>query len=321
MGIKFSNLATTTLSSSITASATSIDVTDGSVFPALSAGDFFYATLDTPPSPTEIVKVTALSGNTLTVVRAQDGTSATSHGSGDTIALRLVAAVLESLRDNAGSTYTAGSGLSLTGTTFSNTAPDQTVSLTGSGGTTVSGTYPNFTISSTSGSGTGGGSGTGSTSNTLTIVGRSITNQVSSVFNRIGTSLLTAANSLLPVALSRPGLSVVGRSTNYTITQMLNRAGQLLSSAYSLTSILKRSGSSALDMLNIFSSITQILNRAGSSVVDASSLTSVTARTGSVSIEKADLFSVDARSGGLTLGASDHAFVVVGRAQNYYIGN
>lgn len=315
MGIKFSNLATTTLSSSITASATSIDVTDGSVFPALSAGDFFYATLDTPPSATEIVKVTALSGNTLTVVRAQDGTSATSHGSGDTIALRLVAAVLESLRDNAGSTYTAGSGLSLTGTTFSNTAPDQTVSLTGSGGTTVSGSYPNFTISSTS------GSGTGSTSNTLTIVGRSITNLVSSVFNRVGTSLLTAANSLLPVALSRPGLSVVGRSTNYTITQMLNRAGQLLSSAYSLTSILKRSGSSALDMLNIFSSITQILNRAGSSVVDASSLTSVTARTGSVSIEKADLFSVDARSGGLTLGASDHAFVVVGRAQNYYIGN
>ena len=315
MGIKFSNLATTTLSSSITASATSIDVTDGSVFPALSAGDFFYATLDTPPNATEIVKVTALSGNTLTVVRAQDGTSATSHGSGDTIALRLVAAVLESLRDNAGSTYTAGSGLSLSGTTFSNTAPDQTVSLTGSGGTTVSGSYPNFTISSTS------GSGTGSTSNTLTIVGRSITNVVSSVFSRIGTSLLTAANSLLPVALSRPGLSVVGRSTNYTITQMLNRAGQLLSSAYSLTSILKRSGSSALDMLNIFSSITQILNRAGSSVVDASSLTSVTARTGSVSIEKADLFSVNARSGDLTLGASDHAFVVVGRAQNYYIGN
>ncbi len=315
MGIKFSNLATTTLSSSITASATSIDVTDGSVFPALSAGDFFYATLDTPPNATEIVKVTALSGSTLTVVRAQDGTSATSHGSGDTIALRLVAAVLESLRDNAGSTYTAGSGLSLTGTTFSNTAPDQTVSLTGSGGTTVSGNYPNFTISSTS------GSGTGSTSNTLTIVGRSITNVVSSVFSRIGTSLLTAANSLLPVALSRPGLSVVGRSTNYTITQMLNRAGQLLSSAYSLTSILKRSGSSALDMLNIFSSITQILNRAGSAVVSASSLTSVIARTGSVSIEKADLFSVDARSGDLTLGASDHAFVVVGRAQNYYIGN
>jgi hypothetical protein len=46
-------------------------------------------------------------------------------------------------------TYTAGSGITLTGTTFSNAAPDQTVSLTGSGATNVSGTYPNFTISST----------------------------------------------------------------------------------------------------------------------------------------------------------------------------
>lgn len=46
-------------------------------------------------------------------------------------------------------TYTAGTGLSLTGTVFANTAPDQTVALTGSGATTVTGTYPNFTISST----------------------------------------------------------------------------------------------------------------------------------------------------------------------------
>jgi hypothetical protein len=46
-------------------------------------------------------------------------------------------------------TYSAGTGLSLTGTTFANTAPDQTVVLTGSGATSISGTYPNFTISST----------------------------------------------------------------------------------------------------------------------------------------------------------------------------
>ena len=45
-------------------------------------------------------------------------------------------------------TYTAGTGLSLVGTTFNNTAPDQTVTLTGASATTVTGTYPNFTISS-----------------------------------------------------------------------------------------------------------------------------------------------------------------------------
>ena len=46
-------------------------------------------------------------------------------------------------------TYTAGTGLTLVGTVFSNTAPDQTVSLTGTGATTITGTYPNFTIDST----------------------------------------------------------------------------------------------------------------------------------------------------------------------------
>jgi hypothetical protein len=52
-------------------------------------------------------------------------------------------------RDDAGTTYTAGTGLSLTGTEFSNSAPDQVVGLQGTGGTTVTGTYPNFTINST----------------------------------------------------------------------------------------------------------------------------------------------------------------------------
>jgi|TARA_B110000495_G_C23023291_1_gene607473 hypothetical protein len=45
-------------------------------------------------------------------------------------------------------TYTAGTGLNLSGTEFQNTSPDQTVSLTGTGATSISGTYPNFTISS-----------------------------------------------------------------------------------------------------------------------------------------------------------------------------
>lgn len=50
-------------------------------------------------------------------------------------------------------TITAGTGISISGTypTFSvtNTAPDQVVSITGGGATSVSGSYPNFTVSST----------------------------------------------------------------------------------------------------------------------------------------------------------------------------
>jgi hypothetical protein len=47
--------------------------------------------------------------------------------------------------------YSAGAGLALTGTVFSNTAPDQVVTLTQGGATTITGTYPNFTISTLAG--------------------------------------------------------------------------------------------------------------------------------------------------------------------------
>ena len=61
----------------------------------------------------------------------------------------------DEVEDIVGGLVVGGSGISATyddaaGTlTISNDNPDQTVSLTGSGATTVSGTYPNFTISST----------------------------------------------------------------------------------------------------------------------------------------------------------------------------
>lgn len=45
--------------------------------------------------------------------------------------------------------YIPGTGIGIAGSTISNTAPDQVVSLTGSGATSVTGTYPNFTVSST----------------------------------------------------------------------------------------------------------------------------------------------------------------------------
>lgn len=45
---------------------------------------------------------------------------------------------------------TAGTGISITGVTIDNTAPDQIVSLTAGTGISTSGTYPNFTIDNTS---------------------------------------------------------------------------------------------------------------------------------------------------------------------------
>ena len=103
MAVKFTNNAATTLAAGINSSATSISVTDGSVFPSLSSGEHFYCTFDDTTN-TEIVKVTARSGNTLTVVRGQDDTTARAFSSGDKAELRVVAALLEDVKTEVTST-------------------------------------------------------------------------------------------------------------------------------------------------------------------------------------------------------------------------
>ena len=45
MGIKFANLASTTLASDVNATTTSISVTSASSFPTLGSGDYFYASI------------------------------------------------------------------------------------------------------------------------------------------------------------------------------------------------------------------------------------------------------------------------------------
>jgi len=101
MAVKFSNNASTTLASAINTTVTSITVTDASSFPTLGAGDYTYVTLDadTIPASREVVKVTAIVGNVLTVVRGQDGTSATAFDAGVAVELRLTAALLNDVAD------------------------------------------------------------------------------------------------------------------------------------------------------------------------------------------------------------------------------
>ena len=99
MAVKFTNNAKTTLASGITSSATSATVTDGSVFPSLSSGEHFYCTFDDGTN-NEIVKVTARSGNTLTIVRAADNTTARAFSSGNQAELRATAALLTDIQEN-----------------------------------------------------------------------------------------------------------------------------------------------------------------------------------------------------------------------------
>jgi hypothetical protein len=101
MAIKFTNNATATLAASISTSSTSLTVTtsQGALFPTLGAGDYFYATLTDSSNNLEIVKITARAGDTLTAVRAQEGTTARIYAAADKLELRVTAAALSNFVD------------------------------------------------------------------------------------------------------------------------------------------------------------------------------------------------------------------------------
>ena len=93
----FANNARATLASLANASATSLtlDSGQGALFPSPSGGDFFKLTLtqSCPETLWEVVKVTARSGDALTVERGQEGTSAATWPIGSKAELRLTAGV------------------------------------------------------------------------------------------------------------------------------------------------------------------------------------------------------------------------------------
>jgi len=125
MPVLFTNNASATIASSITPSATSIVVSTGQgvEFPTLTGSDYFIATLTDSSNNLEIVKVTARSGDTLTVVRAQEGTTARTYTAGSLIELRITATVLSSFIQTgtavSGTTGTFSGAVSGTTGTFS----------------------------------------------------------------------------------------------------------------------------------------------------------------------------------------------------------
>jgi hypothetical protein len=82
---KFINNGATTLAAGILDTDLSFDVVDASRLPAITGSEWFYLTLTQASTETswEIVKVTAVVGNTLTVERAQQGTVAAAWAGGD----------------------------------------------------------------------------------------------------------------------------------------------------------------------------------------------------------------------------------------------
>ena len=98
MGVQlWTNNATSTLAAPVSNVALSIQVAtgDGGLFPSPSGGDYFYASMCKVVSgvetTVEIVKCTARSADILTIVRAQESTTAQTYTTGDRLSLRMTA--------------------------------------------------------------------------------------------------------------------------------------------------------------------------------------------------------------------------------------
>ena len=95
------NNASTTLSAAISSTgATTFSVTSAASFPSVTtaSGNYFYCTLVDAVNVPEIVRVTDITGTTMTCTRAQDGTAARTFLNGATVSLRLVSAVMAELQ-------------------------------------------------------------------------------------------------------------------------------------------------------------------------------------------------------------------------------
>lgn len=95
-GLKLANNASSLLASQINTAATtlSLQAGGGALFPTLAAGEWFPVVVVDPSGNREIMRCTARSGDTLTVIRAQEGTAARSFDPGARVDLRLTAAAL-----------------------------------------------------------------------------------------------------------------------------------------------------------------------------------------------------------------------------------
>lgn len=127
----FANNASSVLASGILAADTTLTVasSDGALFPALSSGHACLVTLQDVGGNKEIVKVTARTGDVLTMVRAQEATTARDFASGSRVECRLTAGLLAALLQKNG------------GDTLSGTTTVTGVIDLGSGGSIQGGEY------------------------------------------------------------------------------------------------------------------------------------------------------------------------------------
>lgn len=219
-------------------------------------------------------------------------------------------------------THTAGTGISLTGTssnmTITNTAPDQTVSITGAGISVVTGTYPNFTITSTEVDGsttnelqTYGHSGTTSYTNTLSNSGGSFTLQaggINAISHTAGTATITATEV---DGSTTNELQTYGHAGTTTYTNTLSGGGGSWSiTGAGIAAISQTGGAITVTATEVDGSISNegILG-VGAGGASSSTITTTTSTGNAVTINAAGILAISestsANGGSITLTATE----------------
>lgn len=118
----------TTLASGLSSGATSMSLTSATGLPTLSGSDYYHLTLDDGVGAIEIVKVTARTGTTCTIVRAQESTTDQTWASGVVASLRPTANSFALKADLADPTFTGTvalpTGITIGGTTLNPTVTE-----------------------------------------------------------------------------------------------------------------------------------------------------------------------------------------------------
>jgi len=230
----------------------------------------------TTPAITLTTTVTGLvKGNGTALSAASAGTDYVAPGAYTTSGLTMATARLlgrTTASSGAAEEITVGTGLLLSAGSLTNSAPDQVVSLTGAGTTAVTGTYPNFTITSndafvgtvTSVAGSGGTTG-------LTLTGGPIT--TAGTLTLGGT--LAVANGGTGQSSYTDGQLLIGNTTGNTLTKATLTAG---------TNISITNGAGAITINATDQFVGTVTSVSGTGTVSGLTLTGTVTTSGSLTL-------------------------------------
>lgn len=104
MAFKFANRVSVLLASSVSAGATTLTVESGggSKFPLLQTDDIAQVAVISTTGNVEIMSVTQVTGDVLTVIRAQESTAAQSFAAGSRVEMRVTSAILSNFLQRTG---------------------------------------------------------------------------------------------------------------------------------------------------------------------------------------------------------------------------